>query len=181
MQRAARFGPGFVHETCGEKGAPTAQRARAGHMIGVNRIVCSLQYVKSRARVFRLEIIGKGVDKQQHFLVVRSRGFTDGRAQKIAAPLRQRPFRCQAEPAFADRSGARQALVQRGQPTQPADDWSVARQEGDEPLGKRQPVACSARRSRFDLELGHVDAGRTFALAALARYAQVERGANTLA
>src|SRR5262249_22454798 len=43
-----------------------------------------------------------------------------------------------------------------------------------------EPVACDARRSRLDLELGHVDAGGTFALASLAGDAQIERGANAL-
>ena len=80
---------------------------------------------------------------------------------------------------LAERAPSRRhPVAQVQQRREPRGVRRVARQIGDEPVARGQAVPLAVVVQELDLHLRHVDAGRAFALAALARDAQRHRLAH---
>ena len=93
----------------------------------------------------------------------------------IRGSLRAALSPSQRSPSRA-RAGARLRRLSSG--ARCARPRRIARQVGDQPVPRRKPVAAPVMVQELDLHPRHVDAGRAFAPAALARDAQIHRLAH---
>src|SRR5207253_1535757 len=128
------------------------------------------------------EVVGERVDEQDDLArsAVR-RCPTRDASQIVALPAREPPPWREAEEPLQQRSRTENTFAQIRERAHAGDVRRVARQEGDDPLPEGQAVASPIRGERFDLEPRHIHPRRTFALAALARDAQLERRVHRLA
>src|SRR5438067_11400016 len=121
-----------------------------------------------RPRILGLEVAVKGVDEEHDVTVGDARS-----TEIVGSPARQRTAR-EAQWALEQRGGEirewRHARRER----------RVARQEPDRPIASTMATARVVMGEKLDLHARHVHTGRAFALAALARDAEIERRLDRL-
>ena len=179
IEQPARLVARLVHHTDRKEGAAAAERpARVRRTRDVNAITRGLEHAQRGDRVLRLEVVVERVGEQDDVAVLRRTYLiaSGGRLQERAGlPLRQAALRREADQLLAERREDRYAVAQVDERRQTRGDRRIAREEGDEPVLQSPAVAAVVVMEKLDLHPRHVDAGRAFALAALAADAEIER------
>ena len=150
------------------------------------------EHVGSGVRVLGFEQAVEGVDEEQRRLAAGAgrgeRRLGAGEERLVArapeggrSPARQRPGRRDAEHAFTQAREPAVGPAQIGERREASEGMAVIGQGRDEAIHQRPAVALLVVGEELDLHARHVDAGRTFALAALARHAQIHRVAHRAA
>ena len=96
--------------------------------------------------------------------------------KSIPPPLRQTALRAETEQRFTQGRESRHLVAPIHHPSQSRCPMRIARQIGNQLLPQRQCMALPVMVQKLDFHFCHVNTGRAFALAALARHAQIHRG-----
>ena len=178
---------GAPHQSLGEHRAPAAAIGRHGH-----RPAGPLQHLGGGARHLRRVEAVEGVDEQRQ-RPARTGRRAFGRRPVQPAAARPRGKRTAAErrqgaPGADAREPLQQPPHRRGGQhpidragERPGQQSAGAADVGEQPGAERQPVAVVVGGQELDLDLGHVDRGRTLGLARLALDAEVHHVEHALA
>ena len=157
IEHALRFAPRLIDHADREESASATQTCGDLHAVARR-----FKHRLRGARILGLEIPAEGVDEQHHVPIVDTRV-----AEIVAAPARQRARREAERPLQHARSGIRERRESSSQ-------CCIARQISHSAVACAEAVLAVVLREELDLHTRHVDAGRAFALAALARHAKIE-------
>jgi hypothetical protein len=136
----------------------------------MHAIAGSDQYLDRSAQIVRflpaVESVGEEYDLAGGGVADRIRF-----AKRAGMPDRQRAACRHAHDLFAELGQPRDTVAQVQQPAEPGDPGRIAWQVRDEFVAQATAVAGVIVVKEFHFHLGHVDAGRAFALTALAAHA----------